>query len=81
MAGFAQCLLMGILWMDGLFCLVVNRFFLPASEAEIDHWQHLWRIATQPLVWIFVTVLAGWVLEALWSTLREKRSANENQSV
>ena len=77
-AAFAGALLLAVVWMDGLLCLVVNQFFLPAAPATLDRWQHLWRVTTQPLVWLLMTLLAGWLLELLGATWREARSAGRS---
>lgn len=69
-AAFTGGLLLTVVWMDGLLCFVVNQFFLPADQSAIDHWQDNWRVITQPLVWLLMALLAGWLLDALRATWR-----------
>ncbi len=58
-------------WLDGLFCLVIN--LRPAAEiaGHLDAIQHVWRLWTQPLHWLLMTLLAGWLLEGAVATLQE----------
>ena len=70
-------LLFTVLWMDGIFCLTVNLFFMPMPTVELDRWQHGWRLATQPLVWALMALLAGWLLDAALATWRAVRPGGE----
>ncbi len=47
-------------WLDGLYCLVLNLWiqYLPTFLPTV------WRYATQPLNWILIALLAGWLLDA-----------------
>lgn len=74
MARVTGWLMMVALWMDGLFCLWVNLFFAPVPAVILNHWQFIWRMCTQPLVWLLMALLAGWLLELLLSTWREVRA-------
>lgn len=70
MASLACCLIALALWQDGVFCAIVNS--LPPQEfAWMEHAQFVFRLWTQPLVWLLMTMLAGWLLEAGWSFARE----------
>jgi hypothetical protein len=65
------CLLVGLsLWRDGLFCLTVN--ILPPRElAWLDDAQKSFRLWSQPLDWLLMMLLAGWLLEGVRATVRE----------
>jgi hypothetical protein len=68
-AGCALVLLS--LWLDGLLCLTVNRFMPVMSEAGLVHLQIVWRLWTQPVDWLLMMLLAGWLLEGGLTTVRE----------
>lgn len=68
-AGCALILL--CVWLDGVFCLVVNKFIPAMSEQRLDQLQSTWRLWTQPLHWLLMMLLAGWLLEAALATVRE----------
>ena len=68
-AGCALVLL--CLWLDGIFCLIVNRGLPPMGMARLDHLQSVWLLWTQPLDWLLMVGLAGWLLEAALATVRE----------
>ncbi len=60
------------LWADGILCLVVNQ--LPRqSPAWIEHLLLVYRLWTQPLQWLLMALLAGWLLEAVLAHAREWR--------
>ena len=61
------------LWVDGLFCLKLNRM-PPIAEATLIHMQLVLRAWTQPLHWLLMGLFAGWLLEAGWATLCEWRN-------
>jgi hypothetical protein len=55
------------LWQDGLFCAGIHLgLFHAPPELEV-----IWRYATQPVNWLLVSLLAGWVLEAALRARRE----------
>lgn len=68
-AGCALILL--CLWLDGVLCAVVNLFFLQ----QVRSWQHeldvTWRFWTQPLHWLLMMLLAGWLVEGALATAKE----------
>jgi hypothetical protein len=59
------------LWLDGGFCLFVNQCLPPVSPAWLDQAQVRWRLWTQPLQWLLMMLLAGWLVEAGLTTARE----------
>lgn len=59
------------LWLDGLFCLFGNSFLRGMRATAVDRLFIDWRLWTQPLCWIFMILLAGWLLEAAWVTVCE----------
>jgi len=68
------CLLLTLcMWVDGLFCLVVNFLPGPIPVEVLDHWQFYWRFASQPLNWILMVVLTGYLFDlarAAWAEMR-----------
>jgi hypothetical protein len=69
------CLLLFLcVWLDGLFCLTANLFFMPMSAGRQHDIQLVWRLWTQPLQWLFIIVLTGWLLEGAIASLREWRA-------
>lgn len=69
----ARCalwLLAGVMWADGLFCLVLNLAVGPMAEEPREWSQLAWRVLTQPLSWALMALVAGWWLEAVQATLR-----------
>lgn len=71
-ARLACVLVSACLWLDGLLCLVCNRLIrLRADDfASLDH---TWRLFTQPLHWLLMMLLAGWLLEGALAIAREWR--------
>ena len=66
-------LLLLIVWLDGTYCLVTNALVGPMPSAQLQSRQLTWRLGTQPLSWIFFTLLTGWIADALrcaFTTLR-----------
>lgn len=78
-AFLASALLLFGVWSDGLFCIVVNLFFIPVAQSVIDHWQLAWRMWTQPLVWLLMAMLTGWLLDAGLATLDALRTQPERK--
>lgn len=67
------CMLVGAcLWLDGLLCLVSNRLIHLRAEdfASLDP---TWRLFTQPLHWLLMMLIAGWLLEGALAIAREWR--------
>lgn len=59
-ARLALLLILVGVWHDGLYCLVLN-----AGQFRLPAWtETAWRYATQPLDWLLMALLAGWLLEA-----------------
>lgn len=70
-ARLACGLLLFGLWLDGVLCVVVNLFFrdqVPAWQNQLDL---VWRQWTQPLHWMLMMLLAGWLVEGAVAALRE----------
>lgn len=67
-------LLLACFWLDGLFCLVVNLCLMPMAVERQQALQLTWRLWTQPLQWLFVILLAGWLLEGALATARSWRA-------
>ena len=64
-------LLLLCFWLDGLLALTVNLLFPPISPAGQQQLQLVWRLCTQPLHWLLIMLLAGWLLEAAMAITRE----------
>jgi hypothetical protein len=60
-------------WSDGILCFVVNVLLPSTSMIRPDALQVTWRLWTQPLHWLLMLLLAGWLLEALAVILQEWR--------
>ncbi len=58
------------LWMDGLLAAVVNLFFIESARAMQERLDVVWRHWTQPLHWLLMILLAGWLCEAALGTAR-----------
>ncbi|HEX2862219.1 MAG TPA: hypothetical protein VHN79_11290, partial [Lacunisphaera sp.] len=59
------CGLMGLaFWQDGIFCVAINAL-PPRSAAWVDQAQLIYRLWTQPLQWLLMGLLAGWLLEGV----------------
>ena len=59
------------LWGDGCLCAVINLFISYHSPAWLEQVKLVWRIWTQPLHWLLMIMLAGWLLEGALVTARE----------
>lgn len=71
----ATCLLLlTIVWLDGAYCLVTNLLVGPMPSAQLQSWQHTWRLATQPLSWILFALLSGWIADAVRGALHPTRA-------
>lgn len=69
-ARVAGALVMLCLWLDGLLCFVCNRI-MPLRPDQFTALDVPWRLATQPLHWALMILLAGWLLEGAQATARE----------
>lgn len=53
-------LILAGMWHDGLYCLVLNTWML-----RVPAWSETaWRYVTQPVDWLLMALLAGWLLDA-----------------
>jgi hypothetical protein len=59
------------LWMDGLLAAAVNLFFAQYAATWQEHLDIVWRKCTQPLHWILMMLLAGWLCEGVVATAQE----------
>jgi hypothetical protein len=55
------------LWQDGLFCAAIHLWF-PTANPRIET---VWRYVTQPINWVLMALIAGWLLEAAMQTSRQ----------
>lgn len=70
-ARFTCGLMTVVLWMDGLYCLAVNTLIGPMAPSRLQRLDGYWNLCMQPAVWLLLSLLAGWVAEALLATTRE----------
>lgn len=76
-----SCLLLTLcLWCDGLFCLVVNLLPGPIPVEKLDGWQVYWRYASQPLNWLLMILLTGWLVDLAWQSLGAMRNAESESA-
>ncbi|HEY4246274.1 MAG TPA: hypothetical protein VGM64_05420 [Lacunisphaera sp.] len=73
-ARWACALIAACLWSDGIFCFYVN--VRPAvTERNLGQMQYVLRLWIQPLNWLLMFLIAGWLIEAGLSTVCEWWSA------
>jgi hypothetical protein len=72
--GLTWVLLLATCWCDGLFCLIVNAFFVPWPQATYPHLLQVWRLSTQWMHWVFIALLAGWLADLVFDALRALRA-------
>ncbi|MEO6992076.1 MAG: hypothetical protein ABI273_00480 [Lacunisphaera sp.] len=66
----AGALILVCLWSDGIFCFYVN-IRQAVTERNLWHMQYVLRLWIQPLNWLLMFLIAGWLIEAGLSTVRE----------
>ena len=62
-----------ILWHDSILCLATSLWFPNLRPEQYDHIFLLWRLVTQPLTWLVMIFLAGWLLELALVCWRDGR--------
>ena len=67
----ACLLLFFCFWLDGILCVMVNQVLPAVDPTKFDALQHTWRLCTQPLQWLTMMLIAGWLLEAALAIGRE----------
>lgn len=73
LAAVAGCgLILTTLWQDGIFCLVINAL-PPVGATWLEETQRTYRLWTQPLHWLLMGMLAGWLLEGALVLVRAER--------
>lgn len=70
-ARFACVLVLFCLWSDGCFCAVINIFIPYHAPVWEEHMKLAWRLWSQPLHWLLMMMLAGWLLEGALATGKE----------
>ena len=76
-ARVASLLAMLCLWLDGAYCLVINCLpSLPPRFADMDA---AWRLLSQPLHWLLMTLFAGWLMEGALATAREWQASRHEK--
>jgi hypothetical protein len=79
-AMFALTLLGIALWGEGLFCLIVN-IHGGFTASAVQQWSKTWTWGVQIVHWSLIGLLAGWLLEAAMSTIREARQRRSGPTV
>jgi len=72
-ARLALVLLTMALWMDGLYCAASNIFIGPMEATRFRRWEAAWQLTSQPIVWVLMLLLAGWLVNALHAVVRSAR--------
>ncbi len=62
-----------ILWHDSFLCLATSLWFPNLRPEQYDHIFLLWRLATQPLTWLAMIFLTGWLFELALAGWRDVR--------
>ncbi len=78
-ARLACVLVLLCLWLDGVLCAMVNLFFAQYAQAWQDHLDVIWRHWTQPLHWLLMIMLAGWLIEGALVMAKEWWSLRHEQ--
>ena len=73
-ARVAVWLLPVVLWHDTVLCLVTRLWFTNFKPEQYDRILVVWRLVTEPLVWILMILLAGWLLDLVRARWREVRA-------
>jgi hypothetical protein len=73
-AWLAIGLLLTALWMDAALVVAGNYFVGPFTQVQAQAIVHAWKITTQPLVWLLMAMLAGWLLDLLLATIADLRA-------
>lgn len=68
-------LLLAALWLDGLYCLALNAAPGPWAATDLAAGESRWLLATQPVVWITVALLASSLFPLL--RVRDRGRAEE----
>jgi hypothetical protein len=71
-AAVACLLVLLAVWQDGVFCVLINAL-PPLGAAKVDYAQLIFRLWTQPLQWLLMALLAGWLMEGTVALIREWR--------
>jgi len=59
-------------WGDGVFCAIINAL-PPHGTPWVDRALLIYRLCMQPLIWLLIALLAGWLLEGALAIVRERR--------
>lgn len=63
-----------LLWADGLLCIAVNSGALGLVPGDFPGVQHLWRLTTQPIHWLFICGVTGCAAALLLEIIRGDRA-------
>jgi hypothetical protein len=57
-----------------VLCVATSLWFPDLGAAQYERIFLVWRLATQPLAWLVMILLAGWLLELVFARGREWRA-------
>jgi len=66
-------LLPAVLWQDAALCGATSLWFPDLPAARYERIFLVWRLATQPLAWLVMILLGGWLLDLTLERGREVR--------
>lgn len=78
-ARVAVWLLPVVLWHDAALCLATSLWFTNFKPEQYDRILVVWRLVTEPLAWILMILLAGWLLDLFLTRWREVRAGEKNR--
>jgi len=72
-AALACALVALAVWGDGVFCAIINAL-PPHGTPWVDRALLIYRLCMQPLIWLLMALLAGWLLEGALAIVWERRT-------
>lgn len=73
-ARVAVWLLPVVMWHDAALCLATSLWFPSLKPEQYDRILVTWRLVTEPLVWLLMILLAGWLLDLVFARWRAVRA-------
>lgn len=60
-----------VLWHDAVLCVTTSLWFPSLKPEQYDRILVTWRLVTEPLVWLLMILLGGWLLDLVLARWRE----------